>query len=137
MSNLILCGLKNAGKTTFGKKLSQLLGRPFIDTDRLLGNPRELYLHLGEKAFREKEKEIIKNLEVENSVIALGGGTLILEENRRYLRALGTIVYIHLEKEKWLKRIANCDSPVISPTYYETRVGICRAAAHIEISYGN
>ncbi|GAB5411766.1 MAG: hypothetical protein ChlgKO_08800 [Chlamydiales bacterium] len=137
MANLILCGLKNAGKTTFGKKLSRLLNKPFIDTDGLLGNPRELYLALGEKAFREKEKEVIESLEMENGVIALGGGALILEENRRYLRALGTIVYIHLEKEEWLKRVADCDSTVISPTYYETRVGICRAAAHVEISYGD
>lgn len=137
MSNLILCGLKNAGKTTFGKKLSELLDKPFIDTDRLLGNPRELYLHLGEKAFRKKEKEIIQDLQVDNHIIALGGGALLLEENRRHLRTLGTIVYIHLEKEEWQKRVADCNSPVISPTYYETRVGICRAAAHLEISYGN
>ncbi|MDX8431716.1 MAG: shikimate kinase [Candidatus Algichlamydia australiensis] len=140
MSNLILCGPKGAGKTTFGKKLAELLGRPFFDTDQMFGDSKKLYLELGEKNFRELEKSTLQKLKrVESSIIALGGGALLLPENRKYLRQRGTIIYIHVDKKSWLKRVEMVDSPIFTPSkeaYYQLRVEICRKAAHIEINYG-
>ena len=33
MANIVLIGMPGAGKTTIGKKLSKVLGRPVIDAD--------------------------------------------------------------------------------------------------------
>ncbi len=117
--------------------------KPFFDTDRMLevryGAPvRDLYLKWGEKAFRLAEQKILSKLQnIENSVIALGGGALELPENRKYLQKLGTLIYIHLDQTTWMQRVE--DSPIFKTSleeHYETRSKIYREVAHIEITYG-
>ena len=61
--NLILFGFKSCGKTTFGQKLSQQLGIPFIDTDRIIEGKvnmscSEFYQLHGDAAFRAEGVEI-------------------------------------------------------------------------------
>ncbi|NGX54515.1 MAG: Shikimate kinase 1 [Chlamydiae bacterium] len=109
--NVILCGFTCAGKTTLGREIAKQLAIPFIDTDDLLGDVRSLYREIGDQAFREREREVIFSLrDVKNSLIAIGGGSLILEENRSFLKGLGQIVYLktayqtlcpRLEKREW------------------------------------
>lgn len=143
MSNLILCGLKGVGKTTFGKKLAKVLKKPFFDTDQMLevryeAPVRRLYELWGEKAFRLAEQEILNELQnMENGVIALGGGALQLSENREYLRKLGLLIYIHINQTTWVQRVEN--SPIFTTSleeHYEVRTKIYQETAHIEISYG-
>ena len=141
MSNLILCGPKGVGKTTFGKKLAQLLSKPFYDTDDLLNQcPQVLYSVFGEQAFRELEREAIKQLkEVKDSIISVGGGALLEPDNCKNLKKIGRIIYIHMEKSAWIERVKECDSPILTGPldhYYEERVSICRKVADMEISYG-
>ncbi len=95
--NIILCGMPKSGKTTIGKKLAKNLGWDFIDTDQLIvnaygGSCRELFQAHGELKFREMEKEQIKTLNVERTVISLGGGALA--ENATHLQSLGLVVYL-------------------------------------------
>ncbi len=107
--NLILFGFKSVGKTTVGKMLAVQTGLPFIDFDTCIekryGLPcREIVLTKGEPAFRAMEVEMLHELRhVDNHIIALGGGTLIPEQNRTILK--GTYVYLVASKETLKKRV--------------------------------
>ena len=102
MTNIVFVGFQGVGKSFFGKKLSALLSRKFIDTDVLIekhfGNRwtnREIFLHLGEEAFRELEKEIIKSLTSEKeAVIATGGGVVEIKGLKSLLQNLGSVLYL-------------------------------------------
>jgi shikimate kinase len=109
--NLILFGFKGCGKTYFGKKLSILLKRPFIDTDDLIlkayhektqqtTSIAALYRTLGEKEFRLLEKKEIDSLSfLQNSIIALGGGSILDLENEEKLKKIGKLVYLEASYE--------------------------------------
>lgn len=109
--NLILCGFKGVGKSHFGKLLAERIGRPFIDTDKLLEERffescSLLMKSIGKNAFLSREGEVISSLRgVKNSVIALGGGTLINPLCVTHVLRLGKLVYLSLEKASVKKRL--------------------------------
>ena len=88
--NLVLLGMMAAGKTALGKIVAKKQGLIFIDTDLNIEKKysmkiSEIFKKKGEKFFRlEEEKEVLKSLEKNNCVIALGGGAFMnrtLREN--------------------------------------------------------
>ena len=88
--NLVLLGMMAVGKTTLGKIVAKHKKLEFIDTDVVIEQKnlmtiREIFKNKGEKFFRmEEEKEVLKSLQKENCVIALGGGAFMnktLREN--------------------------------------------------------
>ena len=106
--NIILVGLPGSGKSTQGKKLARTLKWNFIDTDHLIhgGNCRQLFQTVGEKEFRRIEYEALLSLEgVFESVIAVGGGALELEESALFLKRLGKIVYLKIDPRRALQRV--------------------------------
>jgi shikimate kinase len=109
--NIILIGYPRSGKTTIAKELSKKLNYIHIDTDVLIEEKfnlplQEIYLKLKEKKFREVEKDIIFNLNnTKNSIISLGGGSLLLDETKSFLKKLGYIIYLKLKDETIIQRI--------------------------------
>lgn len=115
--NIILCGLPKCGKTTVGKKLAETLKWEFIDTDRLIElgylkntnknySCREIHKMEGEKSFRLIEQQQISSLNaVTNSVIALGGGSLIDPKNRAVVKDIGITIYLKASQDIIWKRI--------------------------------
>ncbi|GAB4229427.1 MAG: shikimate kinase [Chlamydiales bacterium] len=105
--NVLLCGLPGVGKTFFGQKIAQHFSKAFIDTDLKLEasytkihherlSCREIFLKHGEEAFREYEMQILQNLSsAQDTIIALGGGTLMKKTSRDLLRDLGFKVFLH------------------------------------------
>jgi len=88
--NLVLLGMMAVGKTTLGKIVAKKQELEFIDTDINIEKKnsmtiKEIFKKKGEKFFRtEEEKEVLKSLEKNNCVIAIGGGAFInktLREN--------------------------------------------------------
>lgn len=104
--NIILCGLPMCGKTTIGKLLATRLNWNFIDTDRSIEQAytlstgkicscRQIYSDKGEHYFRILEQQQIVGIkDVKESVIAVGGGSCIEEENIKNLKSIGKFVYI-------------------------------------------
>lgn len=93
--HIFLIGFKHVGKTRVGRQLAQELNKPFIDLDKemektFLKNSAEILtcrqimqIH-GEKYFRQLESEVLQQVLMrESSVVSLGGGTVINQQNQQ------------------------------------------------------
>jgi shikimate kinase len=100
-SNIFLIGLMGAGKSTVGRVLARKLNSRFVDSDHALEERcgvkiPTIFEMEGEAGFRKREAQIIEELTQEKGLIlATGGGSVLLPENRRALRERGTVVYLH------------------------------------------
>jgi shikimate kinase len=110
--NIILCGYHCCGKTTIAKAFAQQYDYHFIDTDDLIAKKmnastsREAHKQLGERDFREFEKNIIHSIRgIKKTIIATGGGVLMNPDNVNYLKTLGKIIYLYLDPSIILSRI--------------------------------
>ena len=109
---LILIGPMASGKSTIGRKLSRRLNLDFIDIDEEVEKSAGVSISWifdveGEKKFREREsKELIKNLNANNCVIATGGGVVLKEENRNNLKK-GTVIFLEVSIQSQLERTLN------------------------------
>lgn len=115
--NVVLTGMPASGKTTVGKAVAKVLGRPFCDTDDLIVQKAgmtisEIFRKFGEKYFRDLETEVIKELSGETEiVIATGGGAVMRPENIRALKLNGKIFFRDREPEKL---VPTADRPTAS-----------------------
>ncbi len=123
--NLFLYGPPGTGKSTIGKLLARSLNLPFIDLDRVVETnagmsiPQIMEQH-GETAFRDMETNALKETvghasSVTNpgglqtrpteSVIALGGGALLCDENRTFAESNGKVLLLMAELPTLLERL--------------------------------
>lgn len=99
-----------AGKSTIGRQLADLLGMDFADSDqeieRRTGAAIPLIFEIeGEAGFRRREAGVIDELtQREHLVLGTGGGAVLLEENRRHMRARGSVVYLCADVDTLLER---------------------------------
>ena len=90
-----------AGKSTVGRVLARKLHSRFVDSDHALEERcgvkiPTIFEMEGEAGFRKREAQIIEELTQEKGLIlATGGGSVLLPENRRALSERGTVVYLH------------------------------------------
>lgn len=96
-TNLVLVGMPGSGKTTVGKALAELSGKPFVDLDdeitRAAEKPiPEIFAREGECAFRALESRVLNQVCARSGqVIATGGGAILSGENRAALRRTGWV----------------------------------------------
>jgi len=101
------------GKSSTGKVLAESLEIPFFDLDYEIEkntkrNIPDIFSEDGEMEFRKIESvELTKLLNGKPSVVALGGGTLINDENMNYASSLGSIILLSAEFQTIRDRIAN------------------------------
>lgn len=105
--NYILFGVKSVGKSTIGRSIAEHLGYDFLDTDEAITalyqqkySIRELFEMLGEVRFRQLEHDFLRLLKPpKRSVIACGGGTLMLRENIDIIKAWGKLFHLYCDPE--------------------------------------
>ena len=108
--NVFLVGAMGSGKTSVGRQLARELSMDFIDSDeeieRCTGvDIRFIFEKEGESLFREREKAIISNLtQMENLVLATGGGSILDAKNRQLLNTNGIVVYLETSVKQQLLR---------------------------------
>ncbi|HLB59146.1 MAG TPA: shikimate kinase [Bdellovibrionota bacterium] len=128
---IVLLGVKGVGKTTVGEKLAKALNLSFIDTDQVMEKlikkrTCDIFLQKGEQLFREIERDVLS--QVKANIIAVGGGTVLAEENRKILRSMGHLICLYMRKEEVLSRWK--DWPSVCQNfdhYYEERMEALRS----------
>ena len=111
--NIYLIGLMGSGKTTLGKILSKKLDKDFYDSDQVIEeklgvNVPMIFEYEGEAGFREREKDILKELvSKQNIVLATGGGIILSESNRNLLAKNGIVIYLKSNQKDLVLRMKN------------------------------
>ncbi|MEM7280115.1 MAG: shikimate kinase AroK [Pseudomonadota bacterium] len=108
--NIYLIGPMGSGKSAVGRRLAKLLDRPFYDSDDEIESHTGVDIGFifekeGEDGFRERESQMIKELtQLDEIVLATGGGSIVRQENRQWLTSGGTVVYLATSVPQQLKR---------------------------------
>jgi shikimate kinase len=108
--SIVLIGYRGSGKTTVGRLLAARLGKTFVDCDEVIVSRsgktiRGIFDEGGEDAFRKLESSVIAELASKTDhVIAVGGGAVLREDNRRAL-ADNFVVYLRCDPGGLLRRI--------------------------------
>ncbi|NOR46355.1 MAG: hypothetical protein GQ534_12290, partial [Candidatus Delongbacteria bacterium] len=105
-SNIALIGMPGVGKSYYGKLLAGKSNKIFYDTDELIEKRagisiREIFEKHGEKRFREYEEEVISELSnLENTIIAFGGGSILSMKVRKMLEKNYFVINLHIGLDK-------------------------------------
>jgi len=114
--HLYLTGYRGSGKTSLGKWLGARLSRPVIDLDDRIEEAagcsiREIFEQEGETGFRDRETDALRHLSGEpESVVSLGGGAILRDENRKFIAATGYCIWLQVDADTVLRRLAQDNS---------------------------
>ncbi|HET9060822.1 MAG TPA: shikimate kinase [Acidimicrobiales bacterium] len=117
-----LIGMMGSGKSTVGRMLAEMTGRPFTDTDRLIEQERgatvaELFERDGEPAFRSYEKAAIEKVAATPGpwVVSVGGGAPLGEDNRVSMSSSGVVVWLRASAPTLVARLGRGEGrPVLA-----------------------
>ena len=116
--HLALIGFMGAGKSTLGREVAALLGRPFVDVDREVeattGRTIAQLFGEGEALFRTKEAMVTAEQLRRRppAVLALGGGALGSDKVRESLRAHAFTVLVEVGVEEAWRRVKDEGRPL-------------------------
>ncbi|MTD37057.1 shikimate kinase AroL [Erwinia sp. CPCC 100877] len=107
---LFLVGARGCGKTTVGGELAQALDYCFTDTDHWLQqntgmSVTQIVEHEGWAGFRRRESLALQAVTAPGWVVATGGGMVLAEENRRYMREHGVVIYLEAPAAELARRL--------------------------------
>ena len=108
--NIFLIGPMGSGKTTIGRQLASRLGMQFYDSDgeieKKTGADIALIFEIeGEEGFRKREAKMIEELTAKEGILlATGGGAILSDDNRNFLKSRGRVVYLKSSPEKLMDR---------------------------------
>jgi len=151
-NTIILIGMMGAGKTTIGKSLANYLDKIFIDSDQEIQKRTGVKIPVifeieGEIGFRKRDADMLQELiKINNIVLATGGGIILNEENRKFLKQKGIIIYLRATVNDLLHRTRHDKNrPLLQTTdlqaklteLYDQRDPIYRELAHIVVEIGN
>ena len=109
--SIVFIGFMGVGKTAIGERVAKKLYRDFIDIDKEIEKEfnmpvREIFNSIGEKAFREKEKNMIKDIcQQKLKIISLGGGAFLQDEIREFCLAHCIVFFLDISWESWKERL--------------------------------
>ncbi|MDP2182446.1 MAG: shikimate kinase [Actinomycetota bacterium] len=148
MSHVFLVGFMGAGKSTVGHLLAKDLGHPFIDLDETIEQDEgrsvtQIFAEDGETGFRSLETRALRALgDAPPSVVACGGGVILVDENRALLACEGRVVYLVVTPGEALARIGGTESRpllagaggvVAATSLLTARESLYRASADIAV----
>ncbi len=129
-----LTGYMGSGKSTVGRILAGMLDVPFIDLDDYIehktGQSIPEMLADGEDRFRAIEAEalrdvvIMREIQDEDAVIALGGGTIAINAVQHLILGHTVSVYLRTSFETARRRVAESagSRPLFSEDLYMERL---------------
>jgi XRE family aerobic/anaerobic benzoate catabolism transcriptional regulator len=109
---IALIGLRGAGKSTLGSKLSQERSVPFIELDREIekdtGMPlAEIFSLYGQSGYRAIERRTLERVfrDCERAIISVGGGVVSEKETYDYLLSHCYTIWIKAQPEEHMSRV--------------------------------
>lgn len=110
---IYLSGFMASGKSTVGPKLAARRDMTFLDLDDAVEAAAgksipEIFALEGELGFRQRETRALwDTAEIDDVVVALGGGTIVSEENREWATQNGLVVTLKVSADAILERVAD------------------------------
>ena len=137
---LILIGYRATGKTTLARLLAARLNALWYDSDLLIESRAgksiaRIFAEDGEPAFRDWEAEEIEKIILDSQqakqqiVLATGGGAILRESTRLFLKKHGFVVWLTASKETIYRRM------VQDATTAERRPDLTNLPAEEEIAF--
>jgi len=111
--SVVLIGIMGSGKSAIGNMLSERLGVPFSDTDKMIEKEvgKEIYKIFedsGEKYFRQVEEKVVgRALDSAAHIISTGGGSILSPKTRSMIKLNSCSIWIHCDEHIIAKRILN------------------------------
>lgn len=107
---IFLIGFMGCGKSYWAKHLAEHLNYIFIDSDNEISKNesqsiQEIFSSKGENYFRQLEKKWLDNFDSTNSVVAIGGGLPIFNNNIEQLLNKGKVFWVDEPFEVIYERI--------------------------------
>ena len=99
-----------SGKSVVGALVAYRAGAPFFDLDFMIESEAgmsipEIFSNRGEEAFRALESRLLPSALREGTVVALGGGTAMDDDNWQLIRERATSVYLELPFKSIWERV--------------------------------
>lgn len=117
---VILIGPPGSGKTTIGKLLAKKINIDHVDTDQVIESRTgrkiaDIFLEDGESGFRKIEREVVLEcLQLDSTVISLGGGSILDDEVSNRLKKEKWVVYLEVSISNAAPRVGfNTERPLI------------------------
>ena len=109
---VFLIGPRGSGKTSVGRLLARKLGCELYDTDALVTseagrNVTEIVALEGWEGFRERESRALVSAAGPGRIVATGGGMILSEANRRFMRGQGLVIYLAAPAEALYARLVH------------------------------
>lgn len=120
-NHLVLTGMPGSGKSSVARLMAFQLGCQAVDTDELIAQQAQLtipqiFTQEGENGFRDHETRALREAlqPGPGRIVALGGGTVLREENRELLQG-SLVIYLETSVETLLNRVgAGVGRPLLS-----------------------
>jgi shikimate kinase len=109
---IFLIGYRGTGKTSVARELTKLLSYDWVDADDIIEQSASktiaaIFADEGEAGFRDRESQVVKLLSSKRrTVVALGGGAVLREENRDAITTAGPVVWLTASVDTILARVA-------------------------------
>ena len=118
---LFMIGARGAGKTTVGSALALALGYQFVDTDLFMQQAAQMSVaemveREGWLGFRRRETIALQTVTRPSTIVATGGGAILAEENRQFMRQHGTVIYLRAPASVLAQRLAEYPEDAQRPT---------------------
>lgn len=117
---VVFVGMMGAGKTAIGRRTSQLLGLPFVDSDHEIEavsrmSVPDLFARYGEPEFRALEQRVIDRLLHQGpQVVATGGGAFMSAVTQRTIAAQGVSIWLRAGIDLLMERVSrNQNRPLL------------------------
>lgn len=148
-NNITLIGMPGCGKSTLGRVTAEILGREFLDTDRVLcemtgtKDTGELSEKTDFDGFVREEERAVRSVRTEKHLIATGGSVVYSRRGMYHLQKLGSVIYIQVPLETIEQRVGSASERgvILAPgqtmaDLYETRHRLYRRYSDIEFIPG-
>ncbi len=116
MRNLVLIGMRGAGKSTVGRIIAAKINYQFLDTDDLIWQATQMTIkniidNYGWDHFRKLESEVVEQVSMnKKTIISTGGGVVINPTNVENLKKNGKIIFLFANPETLANRSENSQS---------------------------